>query len=92
MICPPRGSVLIQMHRGAQATPGQVCGRSDGVGKRMQNHALCVCMEKKKKNSGVFGDFCGATCWPEPCAGGYKSSSVQGYIFPDYPSAKPRQD
>lgn len=38
--------------------------------------------------SGIFG---GATCRPVPCAGGNKSGSVRGCIFPDYPPAKPRQ-
>ena len=46
-------------------------------------------------NSGkiaVFsGIFCGATCRPVPRAGGHKSGSVRGCIFPDYPPAKPRQ-
>ena len=46
-------------------------------------------------NSGkiaVFsGIFCGATYWPVPRAGGHKSDSVRGCIFPDYPPAKPRQ-
>ena len=41
-------------------------------------------------NSGkiaVFsGIFAGATCRPVPCAGGHKSGSVRGGIFPDYHS------
>lgn len=43
-------------------------------------------------NSGkiaVFsGIFAGATGRPVPCAGGHKSGSVRGYIFPDY---RPRE-
>lgn len=37
------------------------------------------------------GIFAGATYWPVPCAGGHKSGSVRGGIFPDYSPAKPRQ-
>ena len=47
-------------------------------------------------NSGKIAVFSGgffaeATGRPVPCAGGHKSGSVRGGIFPDYPPAKPRQ-
>lgn len=44
LACPLRGSVFMQVHRGAQAAPGQGGEGSGGTGKRMQNHAPCGCM------------------------------------------------
>ncbi|MDH8432343.1 hypothetical protein JMV68_05450 [Klebsiella pneumoniae] len=47
----------MQVHRQAQAAPGQGCEGSDGTEERMQNHAPCGCMASFGKNSGIFGDF-----------------------------------
>ncbi|HBZ0991295.1 TPA: hypothetical protein MJD06_26740 [Klebsiella pneumoniae] len=49
----------MQVHRGAQAAPGQGPDRNNRARKRMQNHAPCGCMASFGKNSGIFGDFCG---------------------------------
>ncbi|KSX89564.1 hypothetical protein APT92_21520, partial [Klebsiella pneumoniae] len=44
LACPLQGSVFMQVHRGAQAAPGQGPDRNNRARKRMQDHAPCGCM------------------------------------------------